>query len=244
MCWEALDRDAGGPNHAGAMPGCRTPAGAYDLAGNLQEWVGAEPAQAILVGGAWYYEDKANCGASYDAFGPGYSNRSTGFRCCADRPVGGDVLVASAAGARPAEATQEGQPVPAFSGATPDGGTVGSETIAGKVALVNFWASWCGPCQRELPALKAVQDEFAARGFTVIAVNVDKEPALADRLIARVQPNYPILLDPESEVMGAFDVMAMPTSVLIDREGRMVKLHTGFSEAWIEELRAQIESLL
>jgi len=143
-----------------------------------------------------------------------------------------------------ASAAEAGDPMPAFSGATPDGGTFDSSSLSGKVTLVNFWASWCGPCQREMPALKTLQADLEARGFTVVAVNVDRDSSKATRLLGRVQPNYPVVLDPNSEVMGAFDVMAMPTSVLVDRTGHVVMQHTGYSEDWFSELRAQIDAML
>jgi protein-disulfide isomerase/thiol-disulfide isomerase/thioredoxin/uncharacterized membrane protein len=241
-CWESDDPDRGGAAPAARLPGCRTPAGVYDLAGNVQEWVGDTAASSTLAGGAWYYEDKANCGANYAAFGGGYSNATTGFRCCADAPPAPDHLVAAVA--PPSAPTGAGQPLPTFSAPQASGVEFGSADLVGKVALINFWASWCGPCQRELPALVGLQNDFGARGFTVVAVNVDRQRAPADRFIARIGANYPVIFDPESRIMGLFDARAMPTSVLVDRNGNVVLQHTGFSDAWLADLRAQIDGLL
>ena len=95
-----------------------------------------------------------------------------------------------------------------------------------------------------MPALKAVQEQYADRGFTVLAINVDRESARAQPLLRRVAPNYPVIFDPESAIMGSFDVMAMPTSILVDREGIVRMQHAGFSDAWVEELKAEIEQAL
>lgn len=245
MCWDSGDQDAGGPRASGTMPGCRTPSGIYDQAGNLQEWVGVQPSEALLAGGAWFYGDQANCGASYDNFGPDYSNRATGFRCCADAPVAADVFVSSAAQGAPEQvATAVGAPLPPFTGTTAEGTAFTQDDIAGTVTLINFWASWCTPCQREMPALKQVQTDYEARGFTVLAINVDRQTARAERLLRQVDPNYPVIYDPESTIMGRFDVMAMPTSILVGRDGTVLMQHAGYSDAWLEDLKTQIEAAL
>ncbi len=88
ICHVDGDRDQTVPLPAGGLPGCRTPEGVHDLVGNLQEWVGSDGARATLMGGTFYSKSNASCLYSYDTFGPGLSNRSTGFRCCADTPAG------------------------------------------------------------------------------------------------------------------------------------------------------------
>jgi protein-disulfide isomerase/thiol-disulfide isomerase/thioredoxin len=245
LCWDAGNQEAGGPREAGSLPGCRTPSGVFDQAGNLQEWVGSSSDRALLAGGAWFYGDKANCGAAYDNFGAGYSNRATGFRCCSDQSVASDVIISGVADAEPTVVgTDVGSPLPAFSGARADGSAFTNSDIDDNVTLINFWASWCTPCQREMPALKAVQDDYADRGFTVLAINVDRQSARAERLLRSVEPNYPVIYDPESTIMGQFDVMAMPTSILVGRDGTVLMQHAGFSDAWVDDLRVQIEAAL
>jgi len=84
-CWDDKLGDEFRPVYTGEMPGCATPTGVYDMTGNLEEWVGATPETAVLVGGAWdTKEDHARCYRRNDTFGAGYSSNRTGFRCCAD----------------------------------------------------------------------------------------------------------------------------------------------------------------
>ena len=243
FCHDRADRDGGEPRAAGAAAGCHTAGGIYDLVGNVQEWVGASEREAVLLGGAWYAEDKASCRMVYDTFGPGMSNRTTGFRCCSDAPVAADVAVAPVAS--PSEGgIAVGAAIPTFVGQAPSGDDVGSTALEGKVGLINFWATWCAPCQRELPELSRMYAELSPKGFEVIAVNVDRERAPVDRFLNRLKLPFLVLLDPDSRIVGQYEVMAMPTSVLVDRSGRIVEHHTGFNEEWFAALREKVEKLL
>jgi thiol-disulfide isomerase/thioredoxin len=223
------------------MPGCRTPEGIYDLAGNVQEWVGLDPEHAVLAGGHWYAEEKASCLQTNDNFGPGFANRTSGFRCCADSPPPFDTT-AQVAVDEPAP--DVGNPIPVFSGPTPEGGTFGTADTQGVVTLVNFWATWCTPCRRELPVLAQVHADFKDRGFQIIAVNVDKEPAKAKAYLARSPLPFPVVLDPDAVTLGRFHAVAMPTSVLADAQGIIIERHTGYTQAWVESLRVRLDTLL
>jgi len=241
-CHDSGDKDRHRSVPAGSRAACRSPEGAYDLTGNVQEWVGAKPDEAVVMGGAWYYEDKASCGRSADTYGADWSSRTTGFRCCADASVpapAGDLSLAE-----DADGLTKGAAVPEFDLALLDGGRIDRTALEGKVTLMAFWASWCGPCRRELPALSKVHGELADRGFQVLAVNVDKEVALAKRFLGGNTPNYPVVLDPSSQLMGSFDVMAMPTSVLIGPDLSIISRHEGYSEERLAEVRAEVEALL
>ena len=84
-CWDGKDREEYRPVYTGEMPGCVTDNGVYDLTGNVEEWVGTTSETAVLMGGAYdTSKDFGRCYRSNDTFGPGYSNKRTGFRCCAD----------------------------------------------------------------------------------------------------------------------------------------------------------------
>ena len=241
-CHDSGDKDRHRSVPTGSRAACRSPESTYDLTGNVQEWVGATPETAGVMGGAWYYQDKATCGRSTDTYGPDWSSRTTGFRCCADTqvaPPGGELLLAE-----DEDGLGKGAEVPQFSLDLLGGGTIDREALRGKVTLMAFWASWCGPCRRELPALAVVHEELAARGFQVLAVNVDKEEALARRFLGSGTPPYPVVLDPSSLLMGSFDVVAMPTSVLIGPDLELVSRHEGYSEERLAEVRAEVEALL
>ncbi len=100
--------------------------------------------------------------------------------------------------------------------------------MAGNVVLLNFWASWCGPCRQEMPLLNDLHNKYEPLGFTVIGVNVEQETELARSFIANSPVDFPILLDSSNKVSQLYDVIAMPTTVLIDRDGKMRYLHKGY----------------
>lgn len=239
-CHDAGDRDKAAPVAAGSQAACRTPEGVHDLAGNLAEWVGSAAEDATLLGGAWYYGDKASCAASYARFGPEMANRTTGFRCCADQRVEAEAALTLA---KPLELVEAGDGLPAFSAPGLDGSLVSSERATGKVTLLNFWASWCTPCRKELPALASLYERTSRGDLEILAINVDRDPVLARKFLARGDLPFPVLLDPDSKIVGQFDVTAMPTSILVDRSGRVVERHAGFSDAWFESLEARIQEL-
>lgn len=94
----------------------------------------------------------------------------------------------------------------------------------GKVVLVNFWATWCPPCRREMPALETLYLKHRERGLVVLAVNQWED---ADHVFAymgqlNVFPTFPVLFDPESRVSADYGVQGLPTSFLVDRQGRLV----------------------
>ena len=241
-CHDSGDKDRQSSVPTGSRAACRSPEGAYDLTGNVQEWVGASSDSAVVMGGAWYYDDQASCGRSGDTYGPDWSSRTTGFRCCADAdvPLAGTALDLATDSA----GLTAGSSVPAFDLKTLEGGGITRDALEGKVTLVAFWASWCGPCRRELPALSKVHQELKGRGFQVLAVNVDKEVALAKRFLGGVTPPYTVVLDPTSLLMGSFDVVAMPTSVLIGPDLKVVSRHEGYSEERLAAVREEVEALL
>ncbi|WP_026376271.1 TlpA family protein disulfide reductase [Aestuariibacter salexigens] len=98
----------------------------------------------------------------------------------------------------------------------------------GNIVLVNFWASWCGPCREELPHMEALQKEYEKLGFTVFAVNVDDDPSKANVLLNDIDVSFPVLFDPQGDVSQMYDVSAMPTTVIIDRDGMARMTHKGY----------------
>lgn len=117
--------------------------------------------------------------------------------------------------------------------------------MAGKVVLVDFWASWCAPCKASFPAMAKLHHEFAARGFAVVAVGVDEKLAAATAFWRRMAPPFAGVHDGERKLVKSVVVPAMPTSYLVGRDGRVRFVHEGFhGEATVRELRKQIEALL
>jgi thiol-disulfide isomerase/thioredoxin len=117
---------------------------------------------------------------------------------------------------------------PDFTLASKDGSNVRLQEQVGDVVLINFWASWCGPCREELPYLEALYQEYADLGFTILAVNVDEDPSKADILLNDIPVSFPVLFDVNDDVSKLYDVQAMPTTVIVDRDGNQRLLHKGY----------------
>jgi thiol-disulfide isomerase/thioredoxin len=116
---------------------------------------------------------------------------------------------------------------------------------AGKVTLVDFWASWCAPCKASFPAYSRLQTDCAGRGLAIVAVGVDDTPAEYATFVARMKPLFPTVHDSQHKLVAVVQVPTMPTSYLIDRTGRVRFVHEGFhGEATERELRKEIEALL
>jgi thiol-disulfide isomerase/thioredoxin len=116
--------------------------------------------------------------------------------------------------------------------------------LAGKVVLVDFWASWCAPCRRSFPWMQQLQQRHAARGLVVIAVNLDQDPALAAEFLKDLPVSFRIEYDAGGVVARKFQVRAMPSSFLIDRRGRLRARHAGFRDAQRAARELQILQLL
>lgn len=135
-----------------------------------------------------------------------------------------------------------GQPFPNLGGYGLEGQL---PSLEGKVVLVDFWATWCGPCKSSFPAYARLQRDLADSGFILLAVSIDKQKSAYDEFLRKFQPPFPTVRDAGQRLVGEIKVPAMPTSYLLDRRGILRAVHTGYhGEATAEELRAQITKLL
>jgi thiol-disulfide isomerase/thioredoxin len=117
-------------------------------------------------------------------------------------------------------------------------------SLSGKVVYVDFWASWCVPCRQSFPWMNELQREFAKDGLVVIGVNVDHDRADAEAFIRRLTPTFRVSFDPDGALAEQFHVKGMPTSILIDRSGKVLAQHIGFRPEDRDSLREQIRALL
>lgn len=153
------------------------------------------------------------------------------------------LLLSGAAGAGDAKVAA-GQQAPTFSLPALDGGKpISLESHKGDVVYLDFWASWCPPCLTSLPLLDELRSEFGARGFQVVAVNVDRDTDKARAFLEKRPVGYRSASDPEGMLPERFGIQTMPTSFLIDRDGVVRHVHAGFRKSDIEGLRAQIRDL-
>jgi peroxiredoxin len=127
-----------------------------------------------------------------------------------------------------AAAAQPGAAAPDFTLAARDGGKVRLADLKGQVVMINFWATWCGPCRQEMPLLAQIHTKYEPLGFTMLGVNVEPDSAAAVAWLKNVPVTFPILFDTDSSVAGTFGVEGMPSSVLVDREGKVRYVHRGY----------------
>lgn len=116
--------------------------------------------------------------------------------------------------------------------------------LRGHVVYVDFWASWCTPCRQSFPWMKALESAYGSRGLSVVAVDLDHDHSDAQRFLRAFQPNFPIIFDPAGTLARRFNVAAMPTSVVIDRTGKIRYEHAGFLLKDRAEYERQIRGLL
>ncbi len=118
------------------------------------------------------------------------------------------------------------------------------ERYRGKVVVLDFWASWCVPCRRSFPWMNEMQEKYAEQGLMIVAVNMDAEPELAQAFLQEYPAHFELIEDREGELARKFDVIAMPSSYVIDRNGEIVKRHLGFKVKRQDEYEALIKEVL
>jgi cytochrome c biogenesis protein CcmG, thiol:disulfide interchange protein DsbE len=150
------------------------------------------------------------------------------------------VLVVLAAAATQAN----GRSAPSLKLRAIDGGTVELKALRGKVLLVDFWASWCLPCKAAFPALNSAHEEFRAKGFEVLAINVDEKRENADAFLAATPHTLRVLMDPKMSAADAFGVRQLPTAFLIDRAGAIRYTHEGYTISALDSFRAELATLI
>jgi thiol-disulfide isomerase/thioredoxin len=114
----------------------------------------------------------------------------------------------------------------------------------GSVIYLDFWASWCKPCRKSFPWMNEMHARYKDKGLKVLAINVDKDPAEAQRFLEMVTADFTIAYDPKGELPAAFKLKAMPSSYLIDKNGTVVKTHLGFKEEEIADYEMAIRKQL
>ena len=116
--------------------------------------------------------------------------------------------------------------------------------LRGKVIMINFWASWCGPCRQEMPVLDQLYKHYRPLDFTVLGVNVEQNPDDAKSLLKDVSVSFPILFDKENKVSKLYNIKGMPSTVLVDRDGNVRYVHIGYQSGTEQEYQQQIRTLI
>ncbi|MFZ5876029.1 MAG: redoxin domain-containing protein [Nitrospirota bacterium] len=137
---------------------------------------------------------------------------------CDQRPAAAPLSEAKAPAVR--EGTRVGFLAPPFTLERLDGGASALNEFRGKVVLLNFWATWCGPCRAEMPSLEALSHQFPSQDFVVVGISTDYEGAqIVQPFMESFGLTFPILLDPEMVVNDKFEIRSLPTSIVLDRRG-------------------------
>jgi peroxiredoxin len=139
-----------------------------------------------------------------------------------------------------------GQPAPDFALRSLSGENIRLSEHLGEVVVINFWATWCGPCRQEMPALDELYAKYKLAGMTLLGVNIDDGNAAerAAEMAHGLKLSYAVLFDDRKEVARAFDVSAMPLTVMIDREGVVRQVYEGFRPGQEKRYAEQLRELL
>ena len=136
-------------------------------------------------------------------------------------------------------------------GAAPDftlkslkGSNVKLSELRGDVVMINFWASWCGPCRQEMPILNDLYLKYRDMGFTLLGVNVEENSSKAANMIRELKVVFPVLFDTDNTVSKMYKVEAMPSTIIVDRDGNMRYLHRGYLPGYEDEYQRQVRELM
>lgn len=133
-------------------------------------------------------------------------------------------LVVNSTGA----AVNENSAAPDFVLKSRNGHNVRLSELRGQVVMINFWATWCGPCRQEMPLLETLYQRYKKLGFTLLGVNVEENSRPAANFLKDVPVSFPVLFDSRNDVSKLYKVSGMPSTVIVDRDGKVRFAHTGY----------------
>lgn len=147
----------------------------------------------------------------------------------------------------PALAATSSGPAPAFQLSGRGGKNVDLAQFKGQVVMINFWATWCGPCRQEMPLLEDIYKKYKPMGFTLVGVNVEPKSGDPEGWLNKLpkQVTFPVAFDVDSKVSKLYKVAGMPTTVFIDRKGNVREIHKGYKpgdeDLYLTQIRAMLK---
>ena len=146
----------------------------------------------------------------------------------------------------PASAQSIGKTAPDFVGRTQSGDEIRLSDLRGKVVVLDFWASWCGPCREEMPFLVSLARELKNEDFQIVGINVDEQTEDMNAFLAGLgtRPTFPIVLDPRGDIAANYRLPGMPTTVFVDRDGVTRLAHSGFKDKDKDLYRDTLKKML
>jgi thiol-disulfide isomerase/thioredoxin len=154
------------------------------------------------------------------------------------------ILLAAVVFAASAVAEVSKGPAPDFTLKSRSGKNLKLSELRGQVVMINFWASWCGPCRQEMPLLDKLYERYSPLGFTLLGVNVEEDSGKAQALLNENPVSFPVLFDVTNKVSKLYNLSAMPSTVLVDRDGNMRYLHKGYVPGTEVEYEKQVKALI
>jgi len=118
------------------------------------------------------------------------------------------------------------------------------EQMKGQALYIDFWASWCGPCVKSFPYMDKLERRFKEQDFRVIAINLDENIDDAHKFLKKRSVDFSVMQDKDQQCAKGFDVMAMPSSYLVDKQGIVQYIHLGFRSNEVSELEAQLKKIV
>ena len=137
-----------------------------------------------------------------------------------------------------------GMPAPDLALKSSTGENIRLSEYRGDVVMINFWATWCGPCRQEMPLLDELYTRYERVGFSLLGVNIDDDSSRAMAMISELGVSFPVLFDNRKEVSKLYEVDAMPVTVLVDRDGKVRHVHHGYKPGYEQKYLDEIRSLL
>jgi len=146
----------------------------------------------------------------------------------------------------PAFAATSSGPAPSFQLSGRGGKTIDLSQFKGQVVMINFWATWCGPCRTEMPLLEDIYKKYKPMGFTMLGVNVEPDSKGAEAWLAKQKPvTFPIAFDTDSKVSKLYKVAGMPSTIFVDRKGNVREIHKGYKPGdenlYLSQIRAMLK---
>ena len=137
-----------------------------------------------------------------------------------------------------------GQTAPDFALKSATGENLRLSEYRGDVVMINFWATWCGPCRQEMPLLDDLYNRYQRVGFNLLGVNIDDDSGRAMQMYEELGVSFPVLFDEKKEVSKLYQVEAMPVTILVDRHGTVRHVHLGYKPGYEEKYLTEIRALL
>jgi cytochrome c biogenesis protein CcmG, thiol:disulfide interchange protein DsbE len=157
---------------------------------------------------------------------------SSKFSICSRTVAAGLSILCVALHINATHAFKLGETVPTLNLPTATAPTIFAfDKPSGKLVYVDFWASWCGPCKQSFPWMNEMHLKYAARGLNIVAINVDARRADAERFLSQLPVKFTVAFDPNGDTPRQFAIPSMPSSYLINSDGKVIFIHSGFRES-------------